>query len=193
MSRPQVAGSTGQGLTFLALLSFVFSFFVARVFTTIYPDAVVVSSGIHFHHFWYGFAMVVAAGWMAIASNRPEYDRAYAVIFGLGLGLIGDETGLLLTFGDYHSELTYVVFVAGVSLVGMGLLAARYWSLVKTEVVRLGSGERAVHFGIAICAVAFLAFAFGQLLTGGVLLALGFALGVAGAWIHRAQARSSGT
>ncbi len=191
MSRPQVAVSTGQGLTFLALLSFIFSFFAARVFTTIYPDVVVVSSGVHFHHFWYGLAMVVAAGWLAIASNRPEYDRAYAVIFGLGLGLIGDETGLLLTFGDYHSELTYVIFVAGVTLVVMGLLAARYWPLVKEEVVRLGSGERAVHIGIAVCAVSFLAFAFDQLLAGALLLALGLAVGVVGAWVHRARTASS--
>src|SRR5437867_8426397 len=27
-------------------------------------------------------------------------------IFGLGVGLIGDEVGLLLTFGDYQSEIT---------------------------------------------------------------------------------------
>lgn len=190
MTRPQVAGSTGQGLTFLALLCFIFSFFVARVFTTISPDVVVVSSGIHFHHFWYGLAMVVAAGWLAIASDRPEYDRAYAVIFGLGLGLIGDETGLLLTFGDYHSELTYVFFVAGVSLVVMGLLAARYWPLVKAEVVRLGSGEKAVHVGIAVCAVSFLAFAFDQLLAGALMLALGIGVAVIGAWVHRARTRS---
>ncbi|HME19666.1 MAG TPA: hypothetical protein VKF15_08025 [Nitrososphaerales archaeon] len=185
MSNSSAPTSTSQGLAFLALLSFVAAFSAARIFTTINPDAVVVSSGIHFHHFWYGLLMVVVAGWLAIVSNRPEYDRAYAVTFGLGLGLIGDETGLLLTLGDYHSELTYVIFVAGVSLVAMGLLAARYWSLLMDEVVRLGSGERSVHLGIGICAVSFLAFAFDQLLAGGLVLVLGLAVTATGVLLHR--------
>jgi hypothetical protein len=185
MSNSAAPTSTAQGLAFLAMLSFIFSFFAARIFTTINPDVVVVSSGIHFHHFWYGLVMVVAAGWLAIASNRPEYDRVYAVVFGLGLGLIGDETGLLLTFGDYHSEITYVIFVTGVSLVIMGLLAARYWHLLKEEVVELGFGERTVHVGIAVLAISFLAFAFDQLLAGGLVLVLGLAVTVAGVLLHR--------
>jgi hypothetical protein len=187
MSRPPAPDSTSQGLAFLALLSFVAAFFAARIFTTINPDAVVVSSGIHFHHFWYGLAMVVVAGWLAIASNRPEYDRVYAVIFGLGLGLIGDETGLLLTLGDYHSELTYVVFVAAVSLAVMGTIAARYWSAVRAEVVGLGRGEKTVHIGIAVCGLSFLPLAFGYLLPGIGVLALGAVVALAGVWLRRAR------
>jgi hypothetical protein len=184
MSSQPVAQSTRQGLAFLALLSFMVAFFAARIFTTINPDTVVVSSGIHFHHFWYGLIMVVVAGWLAIASNRPEYDRVFAIVFGLGLGLIGDETGLLLTLGDYHSELTYVVFVAVVSLAVQGIIAARYWSEVKAEVLRIGRGEWTVYIGIAVCALSTLAFAFGFLLPGTVVLALGLAVVGLGTWLH---------
>ncbi|MDA4119431.1 MAG: hypothetical protein OK436_02480, partial [Thaumarchaeota archaeon] len=74
--RPRVAKSSAQGLAFLALLSFVVGFSAARIFATIYPSVVVQSSGIHFHHFWYGLLMLVVAGWLGIASNRPEHDRA---------------------------------------------------------------------------------------------------------------------
>lgn len=189
MSGHSAPPSTSQGLAFLALLSFVAAFFAARIFTTINPDVVVVSSGIHFHHFWYGLVMIVVAGWLAIASNRPEYDRAYAVVFGLGLGLVGDETGLLLTLGDYHSELTYFVFVGIVSLAVVGIIAARYWSAVKAEVINLGRGERAVHIGIAIAALSFLALAFGYLLPGGAILGLGVVVAIVGIWLHR---RSTG-
>jgi hypothetical protein len=94
-------GKTNFGLTFLALLSFIVAFFTARIFTTINPDTVVVSGGIHFHHFWYGLAMVATAGWLGISSNHPSLRRVYAVVFGFGGGLIGDEIGLLLTFGNY--------------------------------------------------------------------------------------------
>lgn len=191
MSSQPVPDSTSQGLAFLALLSFVASFFAARIFTTINPDVVVVSSGIHFHHFWYGLAMVVVAGWLAIASNSATYDRAYAVVFGLGLGLIGDETGLLLTFGDYQSELTYVIFVAAISLAVMALLVDRYYSLLLDEVVWLGRGERTVHIGLGIMALSSLAFAFDHLLTGFIVLVAGLALTVAGVWLHWDRTRGS--
>ena len=44
--------------------------------------------------------MVALTGWLAIVGKRTDrLDRAYALVYGLGLGLIGDEVGLLLTFG----------------------------------------------------------------------------------------------
>jgi len=177
--------STGQGLAFLALLFFVIGFFIARIFTTIYPDTVVVSSGIHFHHFWYGLGMIIVAGWLGIASNRPEYDRVYAVFFGLGLGLVGDETGLLLTLGDYHSELTYAVVLIGFSCAVMLILAKRYWSQVRTEVFGLSTDEKTTHLGIGVAAMSALPFAFGQLTTGAAVLLAGVLLFFAGVWLHR--------
>ncbi len=185
MTRSPVAGSTSQGLAFLALLSLVGSFFAARIFTTFNPEVVVVSSGIHFHHFWYGLVMLVVAGWLAIASNRPEYDRVYAVVFGLGLGLVGDETGLLLTFGDYHSDLTYFIFVAGFCLAVVAFLALRYWSLLKGEIILLGRGERTAHIGLFVSALSAFAFAFDHVITGFLVLAAGITIIVAGVWLHR--------
>jgi hypothetical protein len=180
-----VADSTTQGLAFLALASFLAAFFIARLFTTVNPDVVVVSGGIHFHHFWYGLMMLIAAGWLGIASNTPEYDRVYALVFGLGLGLVGDETGLLLTFGNYQSELTYVVFLAGLSVAVMGILAYRYWPLLSADVVWLGRGERTVHLGIGLSAVSALPFAFDQAVAGATILAGGVAVTVLGLWLHR--------
>ncbi len=179
--------STSQGLAFLALTGFVASFVAARIFTTVNPDVVVVSSGIHFHHFWYGLIMVCVAGWLGIASTRPEFDRVYALVFGLGLGLIGDETGLLLTLGDYHSELTYVVVLVGLSAAAMAYLAIRYAPSIKDDVILLGRGERAVHLGLGVMAVSSLAFAFDHSTTGAVVLVAGLALVTAGAWLHRSQ------
>jgi hypothetical protein len=165
------------------------SFFAARVFTTINPDVVVVSSGIHFHHFWYGLIMVCAAGWLGIASTRPEYDRAYALIFGLGLGLIGDETGLLLTLGDYHSELTYEVFLVGLAVLSLTYLAYRHSAKVKSEVLSLGRGESAAHVGIGISTTSFLAFAFGYIAVGAVIFSAGLAIVIIGVWLHRRHPR----
>jgi len=190
-ARPSVPESTGQGLAFLALLFFVTTFFIARIFTTLYPDTVVESSGIHFHHFWYGLGLLVVAGWLGIASNRPEYDRVYAVFFGLGLGLIGDETGLLLTFGNYQSELTYVVFVAGLGFAIMAILAVRYSTQIRTEVFGLGKGERVAHLGIGVSALAALPLAFNQTVAGMIVLLAGVVIAGIGVWLHRRRRAGS--
>lgn len=149
-----------HGLAFLTLVSFTASFLIARAFTTIFPTTVVVTGGVHFHHFWYGLAMVVAAGWLAIVSNRHEFDRVYAIVFGLGAGLIGDEVGLLLTLGDYQSGLTYDFFVGVLALAGLAYLTLRYREQLQRGVLALGAPERLVHIGVFVAGVSTIAWAF---------------------------------
>ncbi|MDA4124790.1 MAG: hypothetical protein OK438_04985 [Thaumarchaeota archaeon] len=177
-----------HGLAFLTLLSFLASFLAARAFTTLTPATVVVTGGIHFHHFWYGLIMVVAAGWLAIVTDHPELDRIYAIVFGLGGGLIGDEVGLLLTLGDYQSELTYVFFVGILSFAGLSYLILRYREQLAKDVVSLGRGERLLHFGIFIAGVSSVAWAFGQFAPASVVLVFGLVLVSLGLVVHRRKA-----
>lgn len=174
------SGREIHGLALLSLTSFVASFIAARAFTTLFPTTVVVSEGIHFHHFWYGLVMVVASGWLSIVSNRPQYDRIYAVVFGLGAGLIGDEVGLLLTLGNYYSELTYVVFVAVLSFAGLAYLVLRYRSELEDTVLSLRVGERLVHIGVFVAGVSAFFWAFGRIDLGVVMLTVGVVISVSG-------------
>src|SRR5437016_7499972 len=112
MSREPPTGPFRHGLTFIATLTFVVSFFGSRLFATLFPNTVVMQGGIHLHHFWYGIALISVAGWMGIAWRNERLYRLYAVLYGLGAGFVGDEVGLLLTFNNYQSELTYLFFVA---------------------------------------------------------------------------------
>src|SRR5713101_2667117 len=115
-----------HGLAFYGTLAFVAGFFGARMFATLNPSVVVERSGIHFHHFWYGVIMVEAAGWLGITMNDERLDRYFAVIFGLGTGFIGDEVGLLLTFGDYSFRLAFTFFVAAVAFIILATLFTRF-------------------------------------------------------------------
>jgi hypothetical protein len=179
--------STPSGLSFLALLSFVTSFVLARAFATLNPNSVVVSGGIHFHHFWYGLIMVVAAGWAGIVYGVPAYKRIYAVVFGLGAGLIGDEIGLLLTFGYYNSSLTLFFFVIVVSIGSMFVLL-RDRKQIEYDVTGLAYHERTLLTGITVMGVSTLAFAAGLLLIGGAILGAGLAVTVAGVvWRRRTR------
>ena len=172
-------------MAFLCLLSFVTSFVAARVFATLNPTMVVESQGIHFHHFWYGLAMITIAGWLGIAHNNRRYVRLYSVIFGLGGGLVGDEIGLLLTFGNYNSSLTFFFAVIVVALGSMGILTFRYKKQIEYDVIYLEGGERAIYFGLVVAGLSALAFATDRLPVGALILLLGVLVGGAGQYWRR--------
>ncbi len=179
------SGRDVHGLALLTLGSFIASFLIARTFTTLAPTTVVVTGGIHFHHFWYGLTMVVVAGFLAIVSDHPQFVRVYAIVFGLGAGLIGDEVGLLLTLGNYQSGLTYVFFVGVISFAGLAFLFYRYRTELRKGILSLGRGERTTYLGVFVAGVSALAWAFDQDVVGAVVLLLGLILTVIGVVIRR--------
>jgi hypothetical protein len=189
--KEELRESTPRGLSFLALLSFVTSFVTARAFATLSPNTVVLSGGIHFHHFWYGLIVLVAAGWAGIVYGLPAYKRIYAVAFGVGAGLIGDEVGLLLTFRDYNSSLTFFFFVVVVA-VGSMVVLLRDKKQVESDVVSLASHERTLLTGIVIMGASTLAFAADLYLVGAVTFVAGLAVTALGAlWKREKSGRGS--
>lgn len=188
MSGPR-PGRPVESLAILILSSFIASFLVTRTFTTLFPSTVVVTGGIHFHHFWYGLMMVVSSGWLAIVSNRPDLDRIYAIVFGLGTGLIGDEVGLLLTLGDYRSGLTYVFFVGVLSVSVLGIMFYQYREALKRDLIDLERGIHVAQFGVFVAGLSAIAFAFNHLKIGSVVLVIGVVIIVVGLFLRRAQRR----
>lgn len=148
MSREFLTGPFRHGLTFIATLAFIVSFFGSRLFATLFPTAVVMQGGIHLHHFWYGIALISVAGWMGIAWRNERLYRLYALLYGLGAGFVGDEIGLLLTFGNYGSELTYQFFIAAISFVIIATLLVRYRVQLEAEVLKLSFRERVLMIGV---------------------------------------------
>src|SRR5712692_2553506 len=165
-----------HGLSFIATLAFLTSFSGSRLFATLFPSVVVMQGGIHFHHFWYGIAMISTAGWMGIAWRNERLDRLYALVYGLGAGFIGDEIGLLLTFGNYQSELTYQFFIGAVSFIIIATLLLRYGSVVRRDVGRLSMRERMTLIGVFIAGFSAFFFSFGLLLLGVPLALVGIGI-----------------
>src|SRR5574340_367458 len=169
-----------HGLSFLATLAFTAGFFGARIFHTVFPGTEVFFGTIHFHHFWYGLAMMGVAGWLGIAENHERYNRIYAVIFGLGAGFVGDEVGLLLTFGDYYSTLTFDFFVAAVVVVVLIILVMRYWKEIEHDILRASPRDRLIQIGIFLAGFSTIFFAFANPLLGLPGLIVGVLLCVMG-------------
>jgi hypothetical protein len=175
-----------HGLAFLGLVAFMVAFLGARIFTTLYAHTWVVVGGIHFHHFWYGLAMIGIAGWLGIISTVPSHRRIYALFFGLGGGLIGDEIGLLLTFGDYYSELTYVFVIGLMIFAVLFLLLRSYRNELRLDVIELETGERLIHVGVIVAGLSALPFSADALLLGSAILIIGtLIIAVGGIWQHR--------
>lgn len=174
-----------HGLSFLATLAFTAGFFGARAFHMAFPDLVVIAEGVHFHHFWYGLIMMGVAGWLGIAENDSRYNRIYAVVFGLGAGFVGDEVGLLLTFGDYYSTLTFDFFIAAVAAIVLVALLLRYWKEIESDILRASARERLTQVGIFLIGFSTFFFAFAIPAAGATCLILGVLLLLAGFTMHR--------
>src|SRR5437899_5575832 len=150
-----------HGLAFYGTLAFVAGFLGARLFATLNPRVVVVQGEIHFHHFWYGLALVVVSGWIGIALSDAWLGRNLAIVFGLGAGLIGDEVGLLLTFGDYTSNITEIFFVAAIAFIILATLLSRCRKHIEKEVINIGWRERGTQIGVFIGTFSATLFASG--------------------------------
>jgi len=173
MLRKLRIGTFRPALSFIGLLSFITSFFGSRLFATLNPTIVIQQQGIHFHHFWYGIALMGIAGWLAITWKSERLDRAYAVMYGLGAGFIGDEVGLLLTLGNYQSELTFDFFIGAISASTLLLLVIRYRAVLKKEVWYLMTREGLALLGVFVTGFSFILFAFGSLSFGTPLALVG--------------------
>jgi hypothetical protein len=145
-------------LSVLALISFIASFVVARTFTTFNPDIVLVSGGIHIHHFWFGLVLQAIGGWLGISYNDERINRLAAILFGAGGGLIGDEVGLLLTFGNYWSEITYTLIIMFLAIASTSILIIRYSKTITAELAHFVRSNASLYFGVflAVVSIAFI-------------------------------------
>jgi len=114
---------------------------------------VLISSGIHIHHFWFGIAILAIGGWLGISYNDKDTDRLAAILYGAGGGLVIDEVGLLLTFGDYWTSLTYTVLIVLVTLVAILILFNSYRQAIKREFGEFFSSNFSIYFGAFLFAV----------------------------------------
>lgn len=140
-------------LSILALVSFVASFLVARTFTTLNPNTILVSGDYHIHHFWYGLAMLTIGGWLGISVENPRIDRLAAVLFGAGGGLIGDEIGLLLTLNDYWTEITYTVVILIFTFASILILLFRFAETIHSEFAEFLRSNASLYIGVFLVAV----------------------------------------
>lgn len=145
-------------LSFIMLISFLSSFAVARVFTSFFPSTVLIVQGYHIHHFWYGLALLTVGGWLGINYRDDQTERIAAIFFGVGGGLVGDEIGLLLTFDDYYSGITYTFVISLLAFASMAKLFKRHGQTIINEILGFSRLNIDLYVGLflAVLSSAFL-------------------------------------
>lgn len=115
----------------LALASFVLTFVITRVIVRLIragkgPFGNVKAGGVHIHHVVPGVVLTVIGGFGAVASSRYGFGAAaFAVVFGMGTGLVLDEFALILHLDDVYwteeGRQSVEVVVVTAALVGLAL------------------------------------------------------------------------
>ncbi|MET7684454.1 hypothetical protein [Streptomyces sp. NPDC005423] len=92
----------------LALTAFVLTFLITRLITRLIragkgPFGNVKAGGVHIHHVVPGVILTVLGGFGAVASSRYGVGSAlFAIVFGMGAGLVLDEFALILYLDDVY-------------------------------------------------------------------------------------------
>jgi hypothetical protein len=76
-----------------------------------------------------------------------------AVLYCAGGGLIVDEVGLLLTFGNYWTNLTYTFLLVFLPFVFVLALFARYWQTILTDLKEFIGSKASIYFGVFLFAL----------------------------------------
>ncbi len=151
MSWMEVFQKRRKEIPFLIFISFLFSFVAARVYVYFLVPGLAGGDIFPFekytiHHFYYGVAFVMVAGWLALVHKDRNIERSASILYGLGLGLFFDEIGLLLTeFADYWTGITYT-FVVTISLVMFNFIFFQdFWKEMGSEIAYKAKEHKLDH------------------------------------------------
>ncbi|WP_173262910.1 hypothetical protein [Streptomyces pacificus] len=117
----------------LALASFVLTFVITRIVTRMIragrgPFGDVKAGGLHIHHVVPGVVLTVIGGFGSVASSEHTGPgtMVFAVVFGVGAGLVLDEFALILHLDDVYwteegrKSVEVVVLTAALLLLALG-------------------------------------------------------------------------
>jgi hypothetical protein len=99
-------------LQFIITLSFLITFTVSRAIVVFSgeskPSLELWIGNYHIHHFFIGILLLAISGWIGLVGNQKKYKYTSSALYGGGLGLLIDEIGLLITWGNYWAKQSYV-------------------------------------------------------------------------------------
>lgn len=120
---------------FWILGTFIPTFLAARLLVHNYPRIFLQVHGQHVHHFAYGIVLLAVSGYLAIV-RKSKSPAWLAAIFGVGLALAVDETGMWLHLtNQYYNETSENSLILAIALLINIVYFRQFWlKLIKAIV-----------------------------------------------------------
>ncbi|MCW1296433.1 MAG: hypothetical protein OH319_02000 [Candidatus Parvarchaeota archaeon] len=122
-------------IPFIVFVSLFISFAAARTFVLLFPNINLIWRGYHIHHFFLGIFIIILSGGLTLHYHGKHFTRLCAVLYGIGLGIIIDEIGLLITLGNYWERITYDVITYVVLIFLNYLFFFDFWETLERDVI----------------------------------------------------------
>jgi len=134
--RDVVMGRRQDDLTFWILTSFLITFTLSRWTVRLFPELFLNVVGTHIHHFTYGFIILAATGFIGVTGSLHR-NRWLAIVYGIGLSLAVDETGMWLSLTDhYYNDVSYHAIIFVVTLLVSAVYFRHFWAAVIRWIFR---------------------------------------------------------
>jgi len=116
---------------FLASLGFSASVIVARVWENVAHETHCVPAcpsftlqAFRLHHFYYGVGFLIVSITVLAFASRQRVRWDAALVLGIGMGLLGDEAGLLLLRVPYSSPISLILLAGFATSLFLGAIHA---------------------------------------------------------------------
>lgn len=125
-------------MSFVVLVSFLFTFIFVRIYVTlgeigVLEDPHIYIRGYHVHHLNYGIFILAFAGIISLFFQNIKNRLKIGVIYGIGMGLTFDEFGMWFKLeNDYWTRLSYdAIIIVALIFASMVYLPSFWHSLMR--------------------------------------------------------------
>ena len=127
--------------SFTILLSFLITFGISRLIVFLIesnvhfgPFTYLIVSGVHIHHFTYGIIIWMFTGFISLFVIDKRSRSILFILYGIGLGLIFDESAIWLNLDPYyHQSLSIAAVVIITSLLLISSLVEHHYNVIYNK------------------------------------------------------------
>ncbi len=115
---------TGKEIPFLILISFLATFALSRLITSLpFPNLYLKVRGTHIHHLAYGIFILGVSGFLSLVQERsPKTRLQLSILFGIGLGLAFDEFAMWIQLEDVYKDRSTYDAIVVISLILLNIV-----------------------------------------------------------------------
>ncbi|MBW2993213.1 hypothetical protein KY317_01410 [Candidatus Woesearchaeota archaeon] len=142
---------------FIIFVCFLIAFIGIRGIVYYFPNAHIILP-YHFHHFFVGILFVIASNWIALVGKGKKLMWTAAGLFGLGIGLIADEIGVIVICGTagticdpdklYWARFNYDIVIFCIVIFLLVLYFKPFWLVFRRRILGIVYKPWRVYSGV---------------------------------------------